>query len=76
MASDLQKKIASFLPENWQGVKRLYGLQGGARGYLLSLAAEYEIRLPAYLLFQAYTAWQAARVREPLSGFRDKALAV
>ena len=29
---------------------------------LLSLAAEYEIRLPAYLLFQAYTAWQAARV--------------
>jgi len=39
-SSSLQEKIASFLPENWQGVKRLYGLQGGARGYLLSLAAE------------------------------------
>ncbi len=38
--SSLQEKITAFLLGSWQGEKRIYGLQGGARAYFLSLVAE------------------------------------
>ncbi len=40
VSSSLQERIASFLPEQRQGEKGLFGLRGGARGYLLSLIAQ------------------------------------
>lgn len=38
--SGIQEKIGSFLQKRWEGGKKVYGLQGGARAYLLSLVAE------------------------------------
>jgi transcription-repair coupling factor (superfamily II helicase) len=37
---DLSAKLERFLQGNWTGVKRVQGLQGGARAYVLSLVAE------------------------------------
>ena len=36
----LRAKLQSFLQGTWTGPKRLQGVQGGARAYVLSLAAE------------------------------------
>jgi transcription-repair coupling factor (superfamily II helicase) len=36
----LREKIQRFIDGNWLGARRLQGLQGGARAYLLALAAE------------------------------------
>ncbi|TAJ82241.1 transcription-repair coupling factor, partial [bacterium] len=47
--SSLQEKIAAFLLGSWQGEKGIYGLQGGARAYFLSLVAE-RIRQPLLVL--------------------------
>ena len=39
-ASSLTETLRSLLSARWQGVEKIHGLQGGARGYLLSLIAE------------------------------------
>ena len=40
ISSSLQEKITPLVREKWQGEKRVYGLKGGARAYLLSLIAQ------------------------------------
>ena len=40
----LAERIGQFLEGNWSGAKRIQGVQGGARGYLLSLAAKRAMR--------------------------------
>jgi len=40
----LQDKLESFLHGTWTGTKRLQGVQAGARAYVLSLAAEKNLR--------------------------------
>ena len=36
---DLREKLERFLPDTWIGAKRVQGIQGGARAYVLSLVA-------------------------------------
>ncbi|MGH7827865.1 MAG: transcription-repair coupling factor [Candidatus Binatia bacterium] len=38
--ASLQDKLGRFLQEQWTGAKRVQGLQGGARAFVLSLVAE------------------------------------
>ncbi len=38
-AHPLSEKLAQFLRGTWTGSKRIQGIQGGARAYLLALAA-------------------------------------
>ena len=45
----LRGRLQKFLHGNWTGVKRLQGVQGGARAYILSLVAE-EIRRPIVII--------------------------
>jgi transcription-repair coupling factor (superfamily II helicase) len=45
----LRGRLQKFLQGNWTGVKRLQGVQGGARAYILSLVAE-EIRRPIVII--------------------------
>jgi transcription-repair coupling factor (superfamily II helicase) len=47
--SNLTERLQKFLQGTWAGVKRLQGLQGGARAYILSLVAE-EIRRPILII--------------------------
>ena len=37
---DLREKLERFLSDTWTGAKRVQGIQGGARAYILSLVAE------------------------------------
>lgn len=39
MSESVSHKLEKFLSGNWTGAKRVQGIQGGARAYLLSLAA-------------------------------------
>ena len=47
--SNLRERLRKFLHGTWRGAKRLQGLQGGARAYILSLVAE-EIRRPILMI--------------------------
>ncbi|HEY2989577.1 MAG TPA: transcription-repair coupling factor [Candidatus Binatia bacterium] len=64
--STLNENIAWLATERWSGEKRLHGLQGGARGYLLSLIAE---RRRAPILVIAPTAREAEQLFLDLSFF-------
>jgi transcription-repair coupling factor (superfamily II helicase) len=64
--SGLQEKIRPFLQEKWEGEKKIYGLKGGARAYLLSLIAE---RTHQPLLVITPTAPEAEKLFFDLSFF-------
>ena len=51
----LESRSARLLRRLWASLKAPHPFQN-----CMALAAEYEVHLPAYLLFQAYTAWQSA----------------
>lgn len=67
--SSLQDKIASFLPEKWEGEKRISGLRGGARAFFLSLLAR---RKPQPLLVIAPTAREAEGLFFDLAFFLEE----
>jgi len=62
----LSEKLSQFLRGNWTGGKRIQGIQGGARAYLLALAA-VEARRP--LLVIAPSANQAESLYDDLAFF-------
>jgi transcription-repair coupling factor (superfamily II helicase) len=47
--ANLRERLHKFLDGSWTGAKRLQGLQGGARAYILSLIAE-DIRRPILII--------------------------
>jgi transcription-repair coupling factor (superfamily II helicase) len=63
---DLSAKLERFLQGTWTGMKRVQGLQGGARAYVLSLVAE-KSRRP--ILIIAPTASDAENLYDDLSFF-------
>ena len=62
----LSEKLGQFLRGNWTGDKRIQGIQGGARAYLLALAAA-EAQRP--LLVIAPSANQAENLYDDLAFF-------
>ena len=65
-ASTLREQLKPLLDSNGPGERKIYGLQGGARGYLLSLIAESR-RAP--ILVIAPTAREAEQLFQDLSFF-------
>jgi transcription-repair coupling factor (superfamily II helicase) len=63
---DLRAKLEHFLQGTWTGTKRIQGIQGGARAYLLSLVAE-KSRRP--ILVVAPTASTAENLYDDLAFF-------
>ncbi|HWP22600.1 MAG TPA: transcription-repair coupling factor, partial [Candidatus Binatia bacterium] len=62
----LSRRLEHFLRGNWSGAKRVQGLQGGARAYVLSLAATVAKRP---LVVIAAGAGEAEKLHEDLSFF-------
>jgi transcription-repair coupling factor (superfamily II helicase) len=63
---DLRAKLEHFLQGRWTGTKRIQGIQGGARAYILSLVAE-KSRRP--ILVVALTASEAENLYDDLAFF-------
>jgi transcription-repair coupling factor (superfamily II helicase) len=63
---DLSAKLERFLQGTWTGVKRVQGLQGGARAYVISLVAE-KSRRP--ILVMVPTAGDAENLYDDLAFF-------
>ena len=63
---DLRAKLEHFLQGTWTGTKRIQGIQGGARAYLLSLVAEKSHRP---ILVVAPTASEAENLYDDLAFF-------
>jgi transcription-repair coupling factor (superfamily II helicase) len=62
----LADRLANFLQGKWRGPKRIQGVQGGARAFVLSLIAE---RLPRPILIIAPGAREAENIFDDLSFF-------
>ena len=62
----LADRLANFLRGTWTGSKRIQGLQGGARAFVLSLIAE---RLARPLLIVAPAAREAENLYDDLGFF-------
>jgi len=68
--SQLQENIQPLIVNRWTGEKRITGLKGGARGYLLSLIAE---KRSAPILVVAATTREAEQLYSDLGFFLGEA---